>query len=228
MPRKQPDIARREPTQEEKDAITIDLEWLERHVREDENGCWVWQGFITKGGQPQCRITIAPKVSATMLVRRLVAKMKFEPSEKFPDANRFMRKRQAGVEESCSWGCCHPDHVKLRTKVQAMKNRRGKPLSFAHKANISRARRAKSRITDADIHRMMIDPRPGKHVAEDFGVHHSYVPHVRTGKLRTYSSTGGVFTGLLVPSNNDFYKPEMPVPKPEIDLFPPGWWRKQA
>lgn len=206
MPRKRPDLARREATQAEKDAIEITLEWLERHCVEDDNGCWVWQGFITKQGQPQCRITIEPKVSATMLVRRLVAKMKYEPSAKFPDVNRFMRNRQAGVEPTCSRGCCHPDHVKLRTKQQAMKHTRGKPISFTHRMNISKARRRNSNISDADIRRMMLDERPGNHVARDYNVHPSYVPHVRTGKLRVFSTMGNnLFSGLLAPANGAFY-----------------------
>lgn len=205
MPRKIPDLKRREPTQDEKDAIEITLDWLLAHVKEDEHGCWVWQGFITKGGQPQCRITIEPKVSATMLVRRLVAKMKFTPTAKFTSAARFIKNRQAGAKPDCSWGCCHPDHILVRTKTQAMKPRKGKPLSFTHKANISRARRKKSRISDEVIKQMMLDPRPGNHVAKELGVHASYVPHVRTGKLRVYSATGGVFSGLLVPANGAFY-----------------------
>jgi hypothetical protein len=209
MPRKMPDITRREPTPKEKDEITIDIEWLKARVTEDDSGCWVWNGFITKGGQPQCRITIEPKVSATMLVRRLVAKMSFNPTAKFKSAAAFMRNRQAGALTTCSWGCCHPDHVRMRTKVQAMKPRRGKPLPLSHKMRISAARRKNSNISDADIRRMMLDERPGNHVAAEYGVHPSYVPHVRTGKLRAFSTMGNnLFSGLLAPANGAFYDEE--------------------
>lgn len=198
----------REATPEEKDALTIDLEWLERHVVEDDNGCWVWKGFITKGGQPQARFTLGPFVHCTMLVRRLVARMKFEPSAKFPDAAAFHRNRQAGTLEGCSWGCCHPDHVVMRTKKQAMKPSRGKPLTLEHRQAISRARRAQSKVPDSKIVEIIASPKPAKHVSIELGMDPSYASKVRRGNCRIYSATGGMFSGLLAANHGAFYDEE--------------------
>lgn len=210
MPRAMPEIERRKPTQEEKDAISIDMAWLKAHTTEDARGCWVWNGFVTKQGQPQCRITIAPKVTASMLVRRLVAKMAWGDKEitttKGGEAwgwEKFAQSRQAGVRRTCSWGCCHPEHVKMRTKFQAMAPARGRPLPLEHRLAISKARRATSRISEADIVRMITDPRPGIHVAAEMGVCPSYVPHVRTGRVRAYSAPGQFFA-LTLPLHGDF------------------------
>jgi rhamnose utilization protein RhaD (predicted bifunctional aldolase and dehydrogenase) len=199
----------REATPEEKDAIEIDLEWLERHVIADDNGCWVWQGFVSKQGQPQCRISVKPYVTATMLVRRLVARMKYEPSKKFPDAARFMRNRQAGVPQTCSRGCVHPDHVVMRTKKQAMAGYRGTPMPLTQRMRISAAKRKVSKVSDEVIRQVMVDPRPAKHVSVEIGMSECYVAHVREGKLRAYSSLGyGLFAGLLAPANGEFYDEE--------------------
>lgn len=190
---------KREVTPQEKETIDITLEWLEQRVYHDEDtGCWVWGGFITKQGQPQARFSLGPHISATMLVRRLVAKMKFEPSFAFPNAARWMQNRQAGVGETCLRGCCHPDHVRMRTKQQAMKNRRGIPLPLTHKMRISATRLKRSKVSDEVIQQILADPRPGNVVALELGVDKSYVPHVRTGKLRTYSTMGrNMFSGLM-------------------------------
>jgi rhamnose utilization protein RhaD (predicted bifunctional aldolase and dehydrogenase) len=207
MRRKNP--PRREATPEEKESIEVSLEWLERHVVEDDNGCWVWQGYITKSGQPHARMTVAPNVYATMLVRRLVVKARMGGGDAVIGhniaVNNFLRKRQCNVKDECSRGCCHPDHIVVRSKKQAMANTKGKPISEQHRQNISRARRKNSRIDDATILKMMLDPRPGKHVALELGVHPSYVPHVRTGKLRAYSATGGIFSGLLAANHGAFH-----------------------
>ena len=158
----------------------------------------MWTGHVTKQGQPQARVSVLPGVHATMLTRRLVARMKWKPSAQFPTVADFYRDRQAGVPASCSPGCCHPDHVSMRSKTAAMDNRRGVPLPLEHKMRISAAKRKNSKIDDATIRAILQDPRPGRHIAAELGVHASYIPHVRTGKLRAYSAVGdGLFAGLL-------------------------------
>lgn len=202
-------VKRREATEEEKAAFEITPDWLMSHVKEDDNGCWIWQGYSTDIGQPQARVTVAPGISATMLVRRLVGKLKFSPSKQFPDAEKWMRLRQAGIKDTCSAGCCHPDHVLVRTKQQAMKNRRGVPLSMEHRMNISLARRKTSKVDDATIMRIMRDPRPGTEIAAELGLHPSYVPHLRTGKLRVFSTVGdNMFAGLMSPTKREDHDAE--------------------
>lgn len=200
------DHFRREATPEEKDNIEITLDWLMERVKEDEDtGCWVWQRFITKQGQPQCRIAVTPFVHATMLVRRLVARMKFEPSAKFPNASRFMRNRQAGVNPTCSWGCVHPDHVKMRSKKQAMAFYKGTPMPLTQKMRISQTKRAKSKVKPEDIHYILASTEPANKVSIELGMSESYASKVRRGKIGVVAATG-VFTGLLAPANGEFYR----------------------
>lgn len=179
----------------EREAIEITLEWLQARVKVDEHGCWVWQGHITKYGQPQVRITVAPYVAASMMVRRLVAKMKFKPSQVFRVASTFMRKRQAGVMPDCSWGCCRPEHVVMRYKKTAMRPTVGRPRSMQHRLKISQARRRNSKISDETIRLILADPRPGSVVARELGLHPKYPSRVRKGALRQFSAMG-MFTGL--------------------------------
>lgn len=195
----------RSPTQAEKDGVEITLDWLLERVKEDDNGCLVWTGFITKQGQPQARIVINPHVHATFLVRRLVAKMKFEPGPKFRNANAWMRNRQAGVPTTCSHGCCHPDHVIVRTKKQAMASYRGTHLSLEHKRKISLTKARKSKVDTADVARILLSNEPANKMDAELGMCPGYSSKIRRGNMRVFEATAGVFTGLLAPSNGAFY-----------------------
>lgn len=200
----------REATPEEKDALEIDLEWLERHVTVDEDtGCWVWNGYVTKGGQPQARFTLGPFVHATMLVRRLVARMRLGgPNAIIQNGNtvaKYMRSKQCAAKETCLRGCCHPDHVLVRSKKQAMKKSRGKPLPLSQKAAISRTKRARSKVSEDDIQRILASNEPAYKLSLELGMDPSYASKVRRGNIGIYQATGGLFTGLLASSNGANY-----------------------
>lgn len=196
------DLFRRPATQAEKEAISITLDWLRAHCEidpEDESGCWRWRGFITRQGQPQARMLVAPHVHATMLVRRLIAKLTLEGA-KLPggaSVEAFMAKRQAGVRAECERGCCNPDHVMLRTKTQSAAPTRGKPISLPHRMAISRARTRDSKVDADGIREILLSPESAKDISLRLGMDPSYASKVRRGELRQVH-TGGVFRDLAM------------------------------
>ncbi len=171
---RKPDPDRREATKAERDAYRIkNKKWLRHRCKVTQDSeCWVWKGVVTKGGQPQVRLTLAPKASATMLVRRLVAK--YNGVELTDDM-------QCAVLPTCLRGCCRPEHVVARSKKEAMAHRVGVPLTEEHKNNISKAR---SVVHVGVIEEILTSPEPAKHVALRNGLCESYASKIRRGAMR--------------------------------------------
>lgn len=157
----------------------IDLGWLQARVREDDEGCWIWTGCMSKAGQPQATINYQH-----FLVRRAV----------WQAAHNRVLLPTTWVGVKCGkHGCTHPDCLVARGRAEAL---RGHHMTVAHKATIARVKRAKSAITDEMIAEIMTSNEPDKVIAERLGVCASYPSKVRQGRLRRqYSSP---FAGLGV------------------------------
>lgn len=179
MPRKMPDVARRPATPQEKSQVSISIDWLLERCEVDQqaqDACWVWKLTISGSGQPKCRITISPKVSATLLVRRLVAKLKGVTMNE----DVFVRARP-----SCQRGCCRPSHLVAMAKEDALalhaESMKGIPHSEERKAK-SAANRAK--IPVYLLEEIMSSPEPGEHVSRRNGLNKSYASKIRRGLFR--------------------------------------------
>ena len=62
---------------------------------------------------------------------------------------------------------------------------RSLPLRRLQCAPATKARSVANRFemdSDEDVRRILLDPRPSRHVAEELGVHPGYVRHLRTGR----------------------------------------------
>lgn len=201
-----PGVQKRGATGEERDAIEVTREWLLEHCRVDEaSGCWIWQGHLDDG-QPQANITVGPAISATMLVRRLAFKVRYKgkrpPIAGYKDINSFLAIRLVGARAWCEDACCCPEHMVARTKVEAMAPRKGKPISYTHRVNIAKARRARSKLSDAVVAQVIASDVPAKHESIRLGMHESYVSKLRRGACRAI--TPNPFLQLLTPLHGSF------------------------
>ncbi len=156
-------------------ALTLD--WLQSRVRE-EDGCWVWTGYINPQGQPQY---YASGIGTRLVRRDLFALV----NERSPG------KKFVGARLSCVLGCTHPEHLVARTRSAVFV---GKPKSLAHTAAIAKARRAGSRITDDVVARFRTTGDDSELAA--LNVPTSYLYRIARGEARrNYSSP---FSGLGV------------------------------
>lgn len=157
------------------DAISID--WLHARVKENEDGCLIWQGYMTANGQPQ-----AGASGGRGYVRRwLWSLVHTKPLTK-----------DMWVAVSCKTpGCVHPDHIVARPRAVAM---RGIVRGPAERHRIAAARRRQSVVTDEMVAEIRNSSEAPKEIAKRLGVGTGYVSQIRTGRIR--KQYGGHFAGL--------------------------------
>ena len=157
----------------------FDLNWLHGRVKEDDDGCLIWAGHITAGGQPQASLN-----HKTFLVRRAVWTLvhEFEPSKKLWMTVRCKKH-----------GCVHPDCVVTHTRSDAMKGL-SKPLAV--RARMSATKRKQSRISEESVAAMRVETGTLAEIAERHNVDLSYVSKLRLGQVRREYSNP--FAGLAL------------------------------
>lgn len=159
----------------------ITLQWLEERVKEDD-GCWVWQGVITRYGQPQATL-FTPQGRKTALVRRVVWELTHERSLA---TNQWVSCR-------CKTpGCVHPEHVMRLARGMSA---RGTKKTEVTKAKIAATKQARSRWPNGEIVKMAQEsPLNNVALAAQIGCHHSTIAKIRRGQLR--KQYGNPFAGL--------------------------------
>lgn len=145
----------------------ISLDWLQARVREDDDGCWIWTGYMTKHGQPQARVD-----HKFFLVRRALWELKHEKE----------CKTETFVGVKCKKpGCCHPDCIVGRTRSAAM---RGGKKTLAQRARIAMSKRATSTVPDSVIAEILTSDECAVHISRRLGLSDSYASAVRSGRIR--------------------------------------------
>lgn len=145
----------------------IELDWLYARVKQDEEGCLIWDGYTSKHGQPQARIDYR-----LFLVRRVVWALAHErePAPKLWIGVRCKKH-----------GCVHPDCLVGRSRSKAMK---GNVLPLAVRARISASRCKNSKFSDEAVAAMRTEAGTLEEVAERHGANPSYVSQLRRGIVR--------------------------------------------
>jgi hypothetical protein len=160
------------------------IAWLTGRVKEDEDGCWIWQGATANEG----RSPRAQKAGKIFYVRRVLHDLMHPKTP--------LRDGQCPGSTCGKYLCCHPDHsIKSnRSKVQ-----KGKPKSAAHRAAIAMARRANAKITDEQVREIRQMEGSSRQVAAIYGIDDTYVSQLRRHK--SWKDYGNPFAGLF--SAND-------------------------
>lgn len=145
----------------------ITLDWIYARVVE-QDGCLIWNCACGGGNKlPQARIG-----GVALVMRRVMWELVHE--KPVPDGRR--------VSPCCgNTKCIHPDHMRALPINLVFK---GVRKSTTHRANIARARRAKSAWSDADIRNIAASTEPLEVVAQQWGMHLSYVSQIRLNKAR--------------------------------------------
>jgi hypothetical protein len=145
----------------------ITLDWVYARVVE-QDGCLIWNCACGGGDKlPQARIG-----GVAMVMRRVMWELANEKA--VPDGRR--------VSPSCGNSkCIHPDHMRALPINLVFK---GVKKTAVHRANIARARRAKSAWSDEDIRAVAASVGPLDAVAQQYGMDRSYVSQIRLNKAR--------------------------------------------
>lgn len=163
-----------------------DLAWLQERAIE-RDGCWVWLHSCQDGCDPR-----AGRHNKSVAVRRYVYNATHpEPID---------GKQCAVVLETCDALCVHPDHIQAASRSSRQK---GRKQSRDHSLAISKAMRARSRLTPEIVSQIRASDEPGVVLARRFGIDDSYVSDIRAQRAWAdhASPFAGLFTGLAANSD---------------------------
>lgn len=148
----------------------------------EEGNCWLWQGAM-HAGMPVIRHN-----GKVVNVRRVIA------SEFL-----FIDIEGKLVPASCGNGqCCAPQHVDVVTRRTLQRRTIARTqfhqrVTFKEKAAL--AARARSPLDQAMVDAIRADNRPGSEIADQLGLPHSTVQHIRSH--RNWKNYRSLFAGLL-------------------------------
>ncbi len=150
-----------------KSIAEITLDWIYARVVE-QDGCLIWN--CACGGHTKVPVA---KIGGTQLAMRRVM-WELSRERPVPEGRR--------ISPSCGHDqCIHPDHMLALFKNEIF---RGVAKSKTHRANIARAHRAKSLWPDAEIRAIAASVGPLQDVADQYGMHMSYVSKIRLNQAR--------------------------------------------
>lgn len=133
----------------------------------DQCGCWIWQGYMTKGGHPMMRAHINGRGGAAYVRRVVLVCVGRAPGEREPVVPTCGDKR-----------CCNPAHQQATT-VSVIVQGRAPCSDRAQK--IALARRAQSKLTDEVVQQIRAGDEPARVLAQRYGVSLSRVYAIRRG-----------------------------------------------
>lgn len=161
------------------------IAWLTGRVREDEDGCWIWQGACANNGRSP-RASIGGKV---LYVRRVLHDLMHPQTP--------LKGRQCPGSTCDKYLCCHPDHS---TKSNRSKVQKGRAKSVAHRAAIANARRANAKLTAEQVREIRQMTGSSRAVAAIYGIDDTYVSQIRRHEV--WREYGSPFAGLLAANDS--------------------------
>lgn len=156
------------------------IAWLTGRVKEDEDGCWIWQGACANAGRSP-RAQIGGKV---FYVRRMLHDL-MHPQKP-------LKEGQCPGSTCGKYLCCHPDHsIKSnRSKVQ-----KGRVKSVAHRAAIAKSRRASAKITAEQVREIRQSTGTNEEIAAIYGIDDTYVSQIK--RYEVWREYANPFSALL-------------------------------
>jgi hypothetical protein len=148
----------------------------------EEGNCWLWQGAI------HCGMPVIRHNGKVVNVRRLVAQ-------------EFLYLNVEGKLATARCGngkCCAPEHVDVVTRQTLQRRTTRRTLHQqrpSRNAKLAQAARARSPLDQAMVDAIRADERPGREIADELGVAHSTVQHIRSH--RNWKNYRSPFAGLL-------------------------------
>lgn len=143
----------------------------------EDGECLLWQGAMANGTCPVCRVG-----GKVVPVRQALWKAM---GRRLPD--------KAAVLASCKQDCCvAPEHLVLGKRGSVL----GVPKSPAARANMARAQRANSTITEADAAVIREAVAPLKKLMEQYGLCKRAIQDIRRGASWSNHHTSP-FAGLM-------------------------------
>lgn len=127
--------------------------------------CWIWQGSVIQGKFPSMRFN-----GVGHPVRRVAYTLIRGPVEP---------KLQVGVHKDCHPLCVCPDHLVVRTKSEAIT---GHQVSLPARLKMARAKRAVSKLTQAQVQEILGSSESGVALAKRLGISHGLVSKIRLGQ----------------------------------------------
>lgn len=156
--------------------VNFGLDDLLSMVRDDGYGCLVWVGYASDGKFPKWTRDGAERAVRRSLYRLLHGTIR--------------RGQQIGVKCGCEL-CVHPDHLVSRSRSAVQ---RGIVMPVMHRANITRARRAASHLTPAQIAEIRRADVSNDAEAARYGISRNHHHRIRTG--RQWVDTATPWAGL--------------------------------
>jgi len=147
--------------------------------------CYEWQQYVNKDKRPMARHEGGP-----VYVQRLVIEL-------------------SGMAPAFEWHakttcnntrCCNPTHLKAVCAKKAMANmwRGNNYQDPTYLAARQRAAAGRTKASAEMVHRILTDPRPAAHLADEMGISRSLAQKIRAGKARKQVSASlNPFAGLI-------------------------------
>lgn len=134
-----------------------------KYIPEPNSGCWLWTGAINSQRRGSFGI---PKLRKTISAHRL-SYLLFKGS--IPNGLQIRHNCDVPI-------CVNPDHLLLGTQRDNMADRkqRGRtPMGWLH---------PKTKLSLEQIAAIIVDPRLQQEIADEYGIHNSYVSQLKNGK----------------------------------------------
>jgi len=148
----------------------------------EEGNCWLWQGAMHTG------MPVIRHNGKVVNVRRIIAQEFL-----YIDVDGKLATARCGNGK-----CCAPEHVDVVTR-QTLQRRTIARTQFhqrvTFKEKAAQAARARSPLDHAMVDAIRADERPGREIADELGVAHSTVQHIRSH--RNWKDYRSPFAGLL-------------------------------
>ena len=125
-----------------------------------EGGCLIFTGYIAANGYGR----VETKAGGAVMAHRVVAEQHLGPSDLL-------------VLHSCDRPTCvEPSHLRYGTHSENAADKRSRLRAPRGSANPNAV------LTEGDVRRIRLDPRPSRIVAEDFGCGSRTVRNIRAGR----------------------------------------------
>ena len=147
------------------------------HVKDQNTGCWIWQGRSRSGS---CRLYGKIKVNKKSMAAHRFS-WELHNGKKIPHGMIVMHKCDNPE-------CVNPDHLMIGThadnaKDKVVKNRQAKGDDFKNRAAAKGEKVGTSKLTDSLALKIFFDSRPQRKIAKDYNVTQTTVSNIKLKKI---------------------------------------------
>ncbi len=155
----------------------LDQQFASKHVPVTESGCWLWTGFVNRGGYGRFRVADKKMLAHRYAWIRNVGEV---------EAGQFV------LHKCDTPSCVNPNHLFLGSKadnnadkVRKCRQSRGAAHSTIMRAVAAKgASSARTKLSDDQVRAIRLDHRGASEIARAYGVSPQCISGIKTGSRR--------------------------------------------